>query len=235
MLRALRAVPAGDAVCLHAACHNPTGIDPTLEQWRALADVVTDRALLPLVDFAYQGFGDGLAEDAAGLRELSRSGCEMLVASSFSKNFGLYCERVGALSAVAATSDAAEVVMSQLKVCVRTNYSNPPFHGGAIVTTILQDAELRQVWEQEVTEMRNRINGVRSLFADTISRKTSARDFSFVKQQRGMFSQTGLSPEQVESLRQKYGIYIVRDGRVNVAGMTEESMDRLCDAIVSVL
>ncbi len=235
MLQALRSASPGDVVCLHACCHNPTGIDPTLEQWRQIADTIYERGLLPLVDFAYQGFAQGLDEDAAGLRELTRPGQELIVCSSFSKNFGLYCERVGALTLVAADSQTAEVALSQLKICVRRNYSNPPFHGGGIVTTVLQDPELRAQWEQEVAGMRNRINRMRELFADTMAQKTSARDFSFIKNQRGMFSMSGLTPEQVDELREKHAIYIVRSGRINVAGMTEENMERLCDAIASVL
>ena len=235
MLGTFKEIPAGDVLCLHGSCHNPTGIDPSVEQWRAIADVVAERGLLPLVDFAYQGFGDGLTEDAAGLRELSRPGCEMLVASSFSKNLGLYCERVGAMTAVSANADAAETVMSQLKICIRTNYSNPAYHGGGIVTTVLEDAELRKQWEGELAEMRDRINGMRALFAETMSRKTQVRDFSFIQAQRGIFSRTGLSSEQVDTLRDEHAIYLVRDGRMNVAGMTENNVDRLCEAIASIL
>ncbi len=235
MLSALQQASPGDVVCLHACCHNPTGIDPTPQQWEKIADVIYQRGLLPLVDFAYQGFAYGLEEDATGLRILTRPGKELLVASSFSKNFGLYCERVGALTLVASDAQVAQAALSQLKICVRRNYSNPPFHGGAIVMTVLQDAELRQLWEQEVADMRNRINRMRELFADTMAKKTSARDFSFIKQQRGMFSMSGLTPEQVDRLREEHAIYIVRSGRINVAGMTEESMERLCDAVASVL
>ncbi|NOX53812.1 MAG: aspartate/tyrosine/aromatic aminotransferase [Planctomycetes bacterium] len=235
LIEALQQIPAGDVICLHACCHNPTGVDPTPEQWKQIADVVQERGILPLVDFAYQGFGVGFDEDAAGLRELSRPGMELIVASSFSKNFGLYCERVGALTVVAASAETAQTALSQLKICVRTNYSNPPYHGGGIVATVLQDAELRSTWEQEVATMRDRINGMRKLFADTMAQKTSARDFSFIKNQHGMFSQSGLTPEQVDRLREDYAIYIVRNGRINVAGMTEDNMERLCDAIASVL
>ncbi len=235
MLAALRQIPEGDVVLLHACCHNPTGIDPTPEQWSQIADVIEERRLLPLVDFAYQGLGDGLREDARGLHTLCRPGCELLIASSFSKNFGLYNERVGALTIVASSPAAAEAALSQVKLCIRANYSNPPAHGAAIVTTIWNDPELRADWEAEVKEMRDRIHEMRSLFVETLADKGVRRDFSFIARQRGMFSFSGLTPEQVEILRQKYSIYIVSSGRINVAGMTAENMDRICQAIAEVL
>ncbi len=235
MLAALAKIPAGDVVLLHGCCHNPSGIDPTPDQWRAIADAVYDRGLLPLVDFAYQGFGAGLEEDAAGLRELCRPGCELLVCSSFSKNFGLYNERVGALSAVTASAETAEVMLSQLKKGIRANYSNPPSHGAAIVTTILDDDALRGQWEVELATMRDRINGMRKLFVETMKAKGITRDFSFIERQRGMFSFSGLTPLQVDRLRNEWSLYIVGSGRINVAGMTEANMDRLCEAIAAVL
>lgn len=235
MLAALRQIPEGDVVLLHACCHNPTGVDPTPEQWSQIADVIEERRLLPLVDFAYQGLGDGLREDAQGLMTLCRPGSEMLIASSFSKNFGLYNERVGALTIVANSAAAAEAALSQVKLCIRANYSNPPAHGAAIVTTIWNDPELRADWEAEVKEMRDRINQMRSLFVETLADKGVQRDFSFIARQRGMFSFSGLTPEQVEILRRRYSIYIVSSGRINVAGMTAENMDRICQAIAEVL
>lgn len=236
MLAALRAIPAGDAVLLHAGCHNPTGIDPTPEQWREIAATIHERKLLPIVDFAYQGFGDGLSEDAAGLRELAQPGKELLVCSSFSKNFGLYNERVGALTVVAADQAAADVALSHVKVCIRVNYSNPPCHGAAIVTTVLSDATLRQAWEAEVAAMRQRISSMRKLFVNTMKAKKPEHDFSFIQQQRGMFSFSDLSPLQVDELRTKHSLFIVvNGGRINVAGMTEGNMDRLCSAIAAVL
>ncbi|MCS7219956.1 MAG: amino acid aminotransferase [Anaerolineae bacterium] len=235
MLAALRQIPEGDIVLLHACCHNPTGVDPTPEQWCQIADVIEERRLLPLVDFAYQGLGDGLREDARGLLTLCRPGCELLIASSFSKNFGLYNERVGALTIVASSQAAAEAVLSQVKLCIRANYSNPPAHGAAIVTTIWNDPELRVDWEAEVKEMRDRIHEMRTLFVETLADKGVRRDFSFIARQRGMFSFSGLTPKQVEILRQKYSIYIVSSGRINVAGMTAENMDRICQAIAEVL
>jgi aspartate/tyrosine/aromatic aminotransferase len=234
MLATLNQVAAGDVVCLHGCCHNPSGVDPTPAQWTQIADVLAERRALPLLDFAYQGFGRGLAEDAVGLRTLARPGAELLIASSFSKNFGLYNERVGALTLVAQDAAAAEVALSQIKACIRTNYSNPPSHGGAIVSTVLRDAFLRQQWEQELAAMRDRINGMRALFQKSMSSRQTGRDWSFVTQQTGMFSFSGLNAAQVDTLREQHGIYIVRDGRINVAGMNAASMDRLCDAIASV-
>jgi len=235
MIAGLREIPSGGLVLLHGCCHNPTGVDPSPEQWDEIAAVVRERGLLPLVDFAYQGLGDGLREDARGLMALCDTGCELLVASSFSKNFGLYCERVGALTAVTASREVAETLLSQMKVCIRTNFSNPPAHGSSIVTTILEDPDLRKAWDDEVKGMRDRINGMRSLFVDTLERKGVRRDFSFIVRQRGMFSFSGLTPEQVDALRERHSIYAVRSGRINVAGITEGNMDQLCDAIADVL
>jgi aspartate/tyrosine/aromatic aminotransferase len=170
-LAAIEKIPAGDVVMLHGCCHNPTGIDPTPAQWNKLADVIYGRGLLPFLDFAYQGFADGIDEDAAGLKALARPGKELIVCSSFSKNFGLYCERVGALTVVAKDKAAADTVQSQVKVCIRSNYSNPPAHGAELVTTVLNDADLRNQWEQEVAGMRDRINGMRELLVKTLKAK----------------------------------------------------------------
>ncbi|MEZ4866923.1 MAG: amino acid aminotransferase [Caldilineaceae bacterium] len=235
MLAAIKAIPAGDVLLIHGCCHNPTGADLTVAQWQQVADVVAERKLLPLIDFAYQGFGDGLESDATGMRALCRSGQEALIASSFSKNFGLYNERIGALTLVAANRDAAETALGHIKLAIRANYSNPPAHGAAIVTTILRDPALRAQWEQEVTTMRDRINGMRHLFVETLNEKGVDRDFSFIAQQRGMFSYSGLTPDHVKALREKHGVYIVGSGRINVAGMTEGNMDYLCEAIADVL
>lgn len=235
MLAVLKQIPTGDVVVLHGCCHNPTGIDPTPAQWAQIADVVQERKLLPLVDFAYQGFAEGIRADAYGLLALCRPGVELLVASSFSKNFGLYNERVGALTIVASSAAAAEAALSHVKRSIRANYSNPPAHGGAIVTTVLNDPALRAEWEAEVQTMRERINTMRQLFVATLAAKGIDRDFSFIAQQRGMFSFSGLTKEQVDMLRQNYAIYIVGSGRINVAGMTEANMDPLCEAIAAVL
>ncbi|EAQ76862.1 amino acid aminotransferase [Blastopirellula marina] len=235
MMTALENIPTGDIVLLHGCCHNPSGIDPTAEQWRAIAELVHRRELLPLVDFAYQGFGDGLCEDAVGLAALSQPGKELLVCSSFSKNFGLYNERVGALTAVATDAEAAQAVLSQLKNTIRANYSNPPTHGGAIVETVLADPKLRAQWEAELTTMRDRINGVRTLLVETMKATGVDRDFSFIADQKGMFSFSGLTPVQVDELRNKFAIYIVGSGRINVAGISESNVGKLCAAIKAVL
>ncbi|MAG93766.1 MAG: aromatic amino acid aminotransferase [Planctomycetaceae bacterium] len=235
LLADLRKIPSGDVVCLHACCHNPTGVDPTAEQWSQIGETVYERGLIPLLDFAYQGFGDGLVEDTAGLRAFCRPGAEFLVASSFSKNFSLYRERVGALTVVTADANTATTVLSQLKSTIRTNYSNPPAHGAQIVQTILENADLKAQWEGELAEMRERINGMRNLFAETMAAKCPDRDFSFLKRGRGMFAFSGLTPEQVDRLKEEHSVYMVRNGRINVAGMTETNMDPLCSAIAAVL
>jgi len=235
MLEALRNIPAGEVVLLHACCHNPTGIDPSPEQWKAIAEVIAQCELLPLVDFAYQGFGDGLNEDQQGLLTLCEHCKDLLICTSFSKNFGLYRERVGALTTVASDPDVAGSVLSQIKRCIRANYSNPPAHGAAIVSTILADAPLRQTWESELSEMRERVNGMRTLFVQTMQSLNVDHDFTFIEKQRGMFSFSGLSRLQVDELRNRHSIYVVGSGRVNVAGMTEANMPQLCEAIAAVL
>jgi len=235
MLNTLTTIPGSQAVCLHGCCHNPTGIDPTAEQWNIIAEVLRERDALPLIDFAYQGVAEGIEVDRQGLLAVCRPGKEMIVTASFSKNFGLYRERCGALIAVAQNADQAGILRSQLKRTVRTNYSNPPAHGGAVVATILGDCELRNQWESEVAGMRRRINGMRSLFADTMEEKGARADFRFITQQRGMFSFSGLTPMQVDQLRTEHAVYIVGNGRINVAGMTESNMNRLCEAILAVL
>ena len=235
LIQDLGQIPAGDVVLLHGCCHNPTGVDPSAEQWAQIADIITDRGIIPLVDFAYQGLGNGLVEDAIGLQSLSRPGCELLVASSFSKNFGLYRERTGALTLVSKNATTVEKAMSHIKICIRTNYSNPPSHGAQAVATVLNDPALRAQWDGEVKAMRDRINTMRTLFVDTLETKGVQRDFSFIAHQRGMFSFSGLTPEQVEALRERYSIYIVSSGRINVAGMTKDNIGPLCEAIAEVL
>ncbi len=235
MLDALKEIPSGDVICLHACCHNPSGVDPTVAQWHEIARILSQRGVLPLIDFAYQGFAEGLEQDASGLRAVLEVVPELIVCSSFSKNFGLYGERVGAMTLVAGSQGIAETALSHIKVCIRTNYSNPPKHGGAIVATVLGDAALREAWVEQLTAMRNRISGVRQLLVDTLQQKGVTRDFSFIARQRGMFSFSGLTPEQVDHLRDEYSIYIVRSGRINVAGITNKNISRLCDAIAAVL
>ena len=235
MLDALKKVPAGDFVLLHACCHNPTGMDPNVAEWKAIAEVATKQGWTPLFDFAYQGLADGLREDARGLAEFLNSGREVLICSSFSKNFGLYNERVGALTLVADSESSAQKALSHLKRTIRTNYSNPPAHGSNIVTTILGDAALSKEWDGEVKMMRDRIAGMRQVFVDTLKAKGVAQDFSFLITQKGMFSFSGLTKAHVDALKEKYGIYIVGSGRINVAGMTPGNMDALCTAIADVL
>jgi len=235
MIQNLEKAKAGDIVLLHGCCHNPTGVDPSAEQWSQISDHSQKKGWIPLIDFAYQGFGDSIDQDAAGLRSMCRNKSELLIASSFSKNFGLYQDRIGALTLIAETKEAAMNSLSHLKVGIRTSYSNPPAHGSAIVSEILNDSELRNLWISEVDEMRQRINEMRNLFVITLRQKGASRDFSYIAQQRGMFSYSGLSNDQVDSLRKEHSIYIVKGGRINVAGMTESNMDTLCSAIVSVL
>ncbi len=235
MLEALQSIPSGDVLLLHGCCHNPTGVDLSPEQWRTVAKLAGERGILPLVDFAYQGFAQGLAEDAVGLHILAEEVPEFMVASSYSKNFGLYNERTGALTLVAPTPQAGEAVRSRVKRAIRTNYSNPPAHGAKIVDAILGDRDLRHLWETEVTAMRERINRMRHLFVESLNQLGVERDFSFIVRQRGMFSYSGLTPAQVQALRERFSIYIVGSGRINVAGMTEANMDYLCQAIAQVL
>ncbi len=235
MLAALANIPAGDVVLLHGCCYNPSGIDPTPAQWRSIAQIVKQRGVLPLLDFAYQGFGRGLEEDAVGLRELVTPGAEVIVASSFSKNFGLYNERVGAMSVVAADADAAARVLSQVKSAIRANYSNPPSHGGAIVSMILSDPALKLQWENELADMRRRIQSMRVLFVSTLQQQGVTADFSFITRQLGMFSFSGLNQTQVQRLRDEFAVYVVGNGRINVAGMTPSNMPALAEAIKAVM
>ncbi|MGD8120505.1 amino acid aminotransferase [Vibrio sp. TRT 2004] len=235
MIADLEKAAEGDVVLLHGCCHNPTGIDPTEAEWQELAKLVADKKLLPLFDFAYQGFAKGVEEDAQGLRIFAQYNQEILVASSFSKNFGLYNERVGAFTIVAASEEVATTAFSQVKAIIRSIYSNPPAHGSAVVTHILNNPELRAEWEQEVKEMRDRIQQMRELFVVTLKEQGVDADFSFIERQNGMFSFSGLSKEQVERLKDEFAIYIVGSGRISVAGMTRSNMLPLCKGIAAVL
>ncbi|MDA9557057.1 aspartate/tyrosine/aromatic aminotransferase [Vibrio sp.] len=235
MLESLVHANEGDIILLHGCCHNPTGIDPTPEEWEILAKLVSEKKLLPLFDFAYQGFAKGVEEDAHGLRIFAQYNQEILVASSFSKNFGLYNERVGAFTLVAENTDIATTAFSQAKAIIRSIYSNPPAHGSAIVTHILGNPELRAEWEAEVKEMRDRIQEMRELFVVTLKAEGVTDDFSFIERQNGMFSFSGLSKEQVARLKDEFGIYIVGSGRISVAGMTKTNMGPLCKGIAAVL
>jgi aspartate/tyrosine/aromatic aminotransferase len=210
-------------------------VDPTPEQWTVLADIASDAGWFPFFDFAYQGFGLSLEEDRRPLALFDERGLEFLVAASCSKNFGLYNERTGSLSLVAKTAEAADAAFSHVKKTIRVNYSNPPRHGGAVVETILGDADLRQQWVSELDAMRARIHHVRSELAATLQQQRPDHDFGFITRQNGMFSFSGLSPEQVETLRGNHSIYIVGSGRINVAGITSDNIDRLCSAIAGVL
>jgi len=235
MLADLGQASAGDVVLFHGCCHNPTGIDPDREQWARLAELCSTRGLLPLFDFAYQGFARGLDEDAEGLRLFAEQCDEILVASSFSKNFGIYGERTGAFTLVAANSEIAATVFSQVKSIIRVIYSNPPKHGSALVAAILTDAELRAEWEAELAAMRERIKQMRSLLVTTLKNKGVGQDFSFIERQNGMFSFSGLSKDQVLKLREDSAVYAVDSGRFNVAAMTTGNMDPLCEAIAAVI
>lgn len=235
MIESLKDAQAGDVVLFHGCCHNPTGIDPTAEQWQILANLSAERGWLPLFDFAYQGFAVNCEEDARGLRIFTQNHSEMLIASSYSKNFGLYNERVGAFTLIAANAETANRAFSQVKTVIRVIYSNPPAHGGLIVSTILSTPDLKEEWQTELTEMRQRIQRMRQLFVKTLQDKGAAQDFSFITQQNGMFSFSGLTAEQVQRLRDDFAIYAVSSGRINVAGMTLDNMSTLCESMIKVL
>ena len=235
LMGALKQIPKGDVVVLHGCCHNPTGMDPNQQQWSEIATVAAEQGFTVFFDFAYQGLAEGLEEDAQGLRQFCGAGCELLVSSSFSKNFGLYRERTGALTLVASTSDSAQAALSHLKKVIRANYSNPPFHGAAIVTTVLSSPALREEWESEVSVMRDRINGMREKLVEALKAKGVKQDFSFLTKQNGMFSFSGLTKDQVARLREDNAIYIVGSGRINVAALTDADLQPLCDAMAAVL
>ena len=235
MCAALEKVPAGDVVLLHVCCHNPTGADLDAAGWGRVADVAAKAGWLPFFDFAYQGFGTGLEEDRAGLLAVMQKVPEALVASSFSKNMGLYGERTGALLLVAESAKAAAAGLSQVKRLVRVLYSNPPRHGGALARMVLEDADLRRLWVQEVEGMRLRIQRVRQDLVDGLAKRDTGVDFSFITRQKGMFSFSGLSDAQVEFLREQKAIYMVKGGRINVAGLLPEALDHVCDSIAESL
>lgn len=231
----LAALPARSIVVLHACCHNPTGADLTEAQWKEVVEAMRERDLVPFIDMAYQGFADGIADDAVALNLFAASGLDFFVSSSFSKSFSLYGERVGALSIVTQSKDEAARVLSQLKRVIRTNYSNPPTHGGAVVAAALSSPELRRMWEDELAGMRDRIRAMRVSLVDKLHAKGVAQDFSFVVRQRGMFSYTGLSGAQVERLKSDFGIYAVGTGRICLAALNTRNIDYVADAIASVI
>jgi len=232
---ALRAVPPGDIVLLHACCHNPTGVDPTAAQWIELAAIAAAGRWLPFVDFAYQGYGDGLEEDRLGVLALADACPEMLIASSFSKNFGLYQDRTGALTLIAADTATAQAAFSNIEVAIRVNYSNPPAHGGLLVTHILSDPALYRQWRDELDAMRAHIAGARQRFVAALRTHGVPGDFAFLARQKGMFSFSGLDAAQVRFLREQKGIYLVAGGRINVAGITSANLAYLCQSIAEAL
>ena len=235
MLAALRAAPIGDVILLHACCHNPSGLDPTADEWCAIMDVIVERELLPFVDIAYQGFARSVDEDPFVIRQLASRVPEMIVANSCSKNFGLYRDRVGSLSFLSADAASRDVVSSQVNNLVRTLYSVPPDHGAAVVSMILNDAELKAEWLDEVDEMRDRLQSMRTLVNDALAEKTPENDFSHLMRANGMFSFLGISAAHVGQLKRDYGIYMVDSSRINVAGITEDNVGYLSDSIAAVL
>lgn len=235
MIAKLKTLPAGAIVVLHACCHNPTGADLTNDQWTQVIEVVNSQGLIPFLDMAYQGFGDNIEEDGLAVRRFADAGSPVFIANSFSKSFSLYGERVGALSIVAVDTEEAARVLSQLKRVVRTNYSNPPIHGSQVVVTALATPELRQLWEEELAGMRDRIREMRHSLVEKLKVKAPDHDFEFVKQQRGMFSYSGLTKQQVDRLREEFSIYAVDTGRICVAALNSQNIDYTVDAIAQVL
>ncbi len=234
MLACLRGLPARSIVLLHACCHNPTGVDLTAAQWDTLIPVLRERELLPYLDLAYQGFGDGIAEDAHSVRALAASGLTFFVANSFSKSMSVYGERCGALSAVCASKAEADLVMGQLRYTVRRIYSSPAIHAARIVAHVLGDADLRAQWEDELAQMRSRMIEVRQALHAHVTRLRPGRDFSFLLSQRGMFSYTGLTAAQVDQLREEHAVYLIRSGRMCVAGLTQGNVERVAQALAEV-
>jgi aromatic-amino-acid transaminase len=235
MLGALERLPAGSIVVLHACCHNPTGVDLSREQWQQVLDVVKKRELVPFIDLAYQGFGDGIDADGYAARLFAESYSPVFVSSSFSKSFSLYGERVGAFSLLASNADEAARALSQIKRLVRTNYSNPPTHGGKIVATVLAAPELRALWEKELAGMRDRIKSMRKALAEKIGARAPGADFGFILAQRGMFSYTGLTKAQVERLRTEFSVYAIDTGRICVAALNSKNVDYAAEAIAKVI
>jgi len=235
MITALQAMPAQSVVVLHACCHNPTGVDPTADQWSQIAKIVKERNLVPFLDIAYQGFGSGLTEDAEVVRMFAGLNITMFISSSFSKSFSLYGERVGALTVIAGDKDESVRVLSQIKRVIRTNYSNPPTHGGMIVANVLNTPARFALWEKELAGMRDRIRAMRKQLVEKISAQGVKQDFSFVLKQRGMFSYSGLSAAQVDRLREDHGIYAVSSGRICVAALNSGNIDAVAAGIAAVL
>jgi aromatic-amino-acid transaminase len=235
MKAAFAALPAKSIVLLHACCHNPTGVDLSPAQWDEVVNLVRERDLVPFLDFAYQGFGEGIEQDAVAVRAFTKAGLPFVISSSFSKSFSLYRERVGAITFVTESADEAKRVTTQLKRNIRTNYTSPSSHGAQVVGLVLGTPELRAKWESELTEMRVRIQSMRTLFVKRLAARGITRDFSFIEQQRGMFSYSGLELEKVRRLRSEFGLYIVDSGRICIAAMNENNLDYITEAISKVL
>ena len=234
MLDSLKALQPGSIVVLHACCHNPTGVDLTAAQWTEVIAVVVSGGLMPFVDIAYQGFGDGIDADGEVVRRFAQAGCPVFVSNSFSKSFSLYGERIGSLSVVASDSAEATRVLSQLKRVVRTNYSNPPTHGGQIVATVLTSPDLRALWEKELGQMRDRIREMRHQLVEKLSARLPKTDFGYVTRQRGMFSYSGLSKDAVDRLRDEFSVYAIDTGRICVAALNTRNLDHVTEAIAKV-
>ncbi len=235
LIKSLENVPAGDIVLLHACCHNPSGVDLNNEQWSQVVAIGKKKGWIPFLDFAYQGFGAGVNEDRFAVEQFAAAGVDFFVASSFSKNFGLYNERCGAITVVSPSREESVVAMSHLKTTVRVLYSNPPAHGGLVAATILSDSALYDQWIAELAEMRERIVAMRVALVDGLAARGVERDFSFIKDQRGMFSFSGLNDDVVKWLRDNKSIYVVGGGRINLAGLTSANIDYVCDAIAEAL
>ena len=235
MVKSLESFPPRTVVVLHACCHNPTGADLTIEQWQQLVTLFKARDLIPFLDIAYQGFAGGIEEDGIAVRLFADSGMSFFVSSSFSKSFSLYGERVGALSIVTQSRDESVRVLSQLKRVIRTNYSNPPTHGGAVVAAILSTPELRKMWEDELAEMRLRIKNMRAQLVAKLKAAGVKQDFDFIQAQRGMFSYSGLSPDQVSRLQVEDSIYALSTGRICIAAINTKNIDKVAQAIAKVL
>ncbi len=235
MMSSLDSAQPGDALLLHTVCHNPTGVDLGREQWQQLTELILDKALFPIFDFAYQGFGDDIESDAFPIRNFCTQGGEAFICNSFSKNFGLYAERVGGITAVTSSADSAKAILSQIKRVIRASYSNPPLHGAAIVNKVLGDQTMRSDWVTELASMRDRIKQLRSEFVRLVNSIIPDGDYEYVNHQRGMFSYSGLSRDQAERLKSEYGIYALRSGRINIAGLNSSNIKRVCTAIAEVM
>jgi aromatic-amino-acid transaminase len=234
-LAAIKAMPAGAIIVLHACCHNPTGVDPTMDHWKEIATAVRTGGLIPFLDMAYQGFGDGVTEDGAVVKLFAETPGPIFVSSSFSKSFSLYGERIGALSVVATDKDEAARVLSQLKRVIRANYSNPPTHGGALVAAALTDPQARAMWEKELGEMRNRIKSMRKALYEALNKLAPNADFENILTQRGMFSYSGLSKGQVHRLRNEFGVYALDSGRICVAALNQKNVSYVAESIAKVM